>query len=103
MKKYLLRVACAAALTVLTVGSSVQAQGVFSPSVNGVRSIYQTHRAAASAGQERAFFVITCSVDASAAAIANQMIELGGVIRSLMGNQLVVDLPMSKLDEVAAI
>ena len=104
MKKYLLRVACAAALTVLTVGSSVQAQGVFSPSVNGVRSIYQTRRAAATdAGQERAFFVITCSVDASAAAIANQIIGMGGVIRSLMGNQLVVDLPMSKLDEVAAI
>ncbi len=103
MKKYLLRVACAAALTVLTVGSSVQAQGVFSPSVNGVRSIYQTRRAAANADQERAFFVITCSVDASAAAIANQIIGMGGVIRSLMGNQLVVDLPMSKLDEVAAI
>ena len=104
MKKYLLRMTCLFALTTLTTGSYVQAQSVFSPNVNSVRSNYQTRRAAsADADQQRGFFTVTCGIEYSAAAIANKMIEMGGIIRSLMGNQVLVDLPMSKLDAVAAI
>ncbi len=88
----------------LLLGQTASAQSVFSPSVNGVRSNYQSRRAASPDAQnDRIGVVVTCSVEASAAAIANQMIELGAVIRVLMGNQLVVDLPMSKLDAAAAI
>ncbi len=91
-------------MAVLLLGQTASAQSVFSPSVNGVRTSYQSRRAASPDAQnERIGVVVTCSVEASAAAIANQMIELGAVIRVLMGNQLVVDLPMAKLDEAAAI
>ena len=104
MKKYLLGVACAAALTVLTVGSSVQAQGVFSPSVNGVRSIYQTRRAAAAdSAAQRVVVIVTCSADASMAAIANQMTELKAIVRLVMGDQLMVETTIDKLDAIAAI
>lgn len=104
MKKYLLRVACAAALSLLTVGSSVQAQGVFSPSVNGVRSIYQTRRAAAAdSAAQRVVVIVTCSADASMAAIANQMTELKAIVRLVMGDQLMVETTIDKLDAIAAI
>ena len=102
MRKNLLR-SCLA-LSLLLAGQTVLAQSAFSPTVNGLRSSYQTRRAAsADAEQERGSFIVTCSVDASAADIANQMIEMGGKIGALMGNQLIVDLPMSKLEDAAAI
>ena len=92
------------ALLLMVAGQTVFAQSAFSPKVNGLRSHYQTRRAAAAdAAQQRGSFIVTCSVDASAAAIANEMIEMGGQIGALMGNQLIVDLPMSKLEAVAAI
>lgn len=95
-------------LTALLMAQTVVAQTVFSPNVNGMRSHYQNSRAAAAAAaapadKERGFFVVTCSLDASPAAIANQMIDLGGIIRSLMANQILVELPMSQLDAAAAI
>ena len=84
--------------------TGINAQSAFSPKVNGLRSNYQTRRAvAADVTQERGSFIVTCSVAASAAAIANEMIEMGGQIGALMGNQLIVDLPMSKLEAAAAI
>ena len=96
-----------AMLTALLMAQTVVAQTVFSPNVNGMRSHYQNRRAkaavAAPADKERGFFVVTCSLDASPAAIANQMIDLGGIIRSLMANQILVELPMSQLDAAAAI
>ncbi len=95
-----------AMLTALLMAQTVVAQTVFSPNVNGMRSHYQNRRAkaaAAPADKERGFFVVTCSLDASPAAIANQMIGLGGIIRSLMANQILVELPMSQLDAAAAI
>ena len=103
MRKNLLR-SCLA-LSLMLAGQTVLAQSAFSPTVNGLRSSYQTRRAASAdaAQQERASFIVTCSVDASAAAIANQMIEMGGKIGALMGNQLIVDLPMSKLEDAAVI
>lgn len=102
MRKHLLRICLATAL--MLTGQSMTAQSVFSPTVNGLRGNYQVRRAASpNAGQERGSFIVTCSVDASAAAIANQMIELGGRIGALMGNQLIVDLPVSKLEDAAAI
>ena len=98
------RITLLSMLAGLLMVQSATAQSVFSPNVNGVRSSYQNRRAAsADAEQERGFFVVTCRVDVSTAAIANKMIELGGTIRSLMGNQLMVELPMSQLDAVAAI
>ncbi len=90
----------------LTMGQAVMAQSVFSPTVNGLRSHYQTRRAAArqvDVNQEHAFFVVTCSLDASTAAIANELQEMGVEVSALMGNQLVIDMPMSMLDAVAAI
>ena len=85
------------------------AQNAFSPTVNGLKRTYQTRiektRGTASSddAQEYGSFIVTCRLDASAAAIANEMIALGGQIGALMGNQLIVDLPMSKLDKAAAI
>ncbi len=100
MKHYCILTLLVGLLTV----QHISAQSVFSPSVNGVRTSYQSHRSAsADAQNERIGIVVTCSVEASAATIANQMIELGAVIRVLMGNQLVVDLPLSQLDAAAAI
>ncbi|MBR1412928.1 MAG: hypothetical protein IJ577_07365, partial [Prevotella sp.] len=101
MRKNLLR-SCLA-LSLMLAGQTVLAQSAFSPTVNGLRSSYQTRRAASAdaAQQERGSFIVTCSVDASAADIANQMIEMGGKIGALMGNQLIVDLPMSKLEDAA--
>ena len=91
-------------MTLLLMVTGIKAQSVFSPNVNGLRSGFQTRRAAAQdSNEERGFFVVTCSVDASAAAIANQMIALGGEIRSLLANQVLVDLPMAQLDNAAAI
>ena len=91
-------------LSLLLAGQTVLAQSAFSPTVNGLRSSYQTRRAAsADAAQQWGSFIVTCSVDASAADIANQMIEMGAQIGALMGNQLIVDLPMSKLEDAAAI
>ncbi len=103
MKKTI--VMMAAALLSVT---GVQAQSVFSPNVNGLRlrnSCQSRSRSAAPQGsdQERGFFVVTCSMDVSAAAIANQLIEMGGEIRSLIANQILVDLPMAQLDNAAAI
>lgn len=91
-------------MTLLLMVTGIKAQSVFSPNVNGLRSSFQTRRAAAQdSNEERGFFVVTCSVDASAAAIANQMIALGGEIRTLLANQFMVDLPMAQLDNAAAI
>lgn len=85
-------------------GQTALAQSVYSPSVNALRSKVQARRAASTeAEQQRAIFAVTCSADASLAAIANQMNEMGGDIRVVMGNQLMVDLPMARLDEMAAI
>lgn len=93
-----------AMLALTAVAQTVPAQNAFSPKVNGVRSQYQARRAAAQAADnERGFFVVTCSPDVSSAAIANQLADLGGTLRALMGNQLVVDIPLSQLDAVAAI
>lgn len=90
-------------LAALLMGQTVAAQTVFSPNVNGMRSHYQNRRAsAADADNDRGFFVVTCSLEASPAAIANQMISLGGIIRSLMANQVLVELPMSQLDAAAS-
>ena len=91
-------------LAALLIGQTVAAQTVFSPNVNGMRSHYQNRRAAtADADKARDFFVVTCSLEASTAAIANQMVSLGGIIRSLLANQVLVELPMSQLDAAAAI
>ena len=91
-------------MALMLVVTGIKAQSVFSPNVNGLRSSFQSRRAAVQdSNQERGFFVVTCSVDASAAAIANQMIEMGGEIRSLLANQVLVDLPMAQLDNAAAI
>lgn len=82
------------------------AQSVFSPNVNMLRNSYQTRSANNTRGeavQQRGIFVLTCSVDASTAAIANKLKEMGGEINGLMGNMLVVSLPMSQLDAAAAI
>ncbi len=102
MRKNLLR-SCLA-LSMMLAGQTALAQSAFSPTVNGLRSHYQTRRAsAADAAQQWGSFIVTCSLDASAAAIANEMIEMGGQIGALMGNQLIVDLPLSKLEAAAAI
>ena len=93
-------------LALLLLATGANAQDVFSPNVNGLRKIYQTRRAAAiqnNASQERGFFVVTCSKDASMATIANEMRERGAEINALMGNQLVINLPMSQLDAVASV
>ncbi len=91
-------------LAVLLMGQTVCAQSVFSPNMNSVRSKYQSRRAASpDAKNDRVTIVVTCSVETSTAAIANQMKELGAVVRVLMANQLVVDIPMSQLDAAAAI
>ncbi len=91
-------------LGALFMGQMATAQSAFSPRMNTLRSNYQAHRAASvDAAKERVGVVVTCSEDASAAEIANQMIAQGAVIRALMGNQLVVDLPMAQLDAIAAI
>ena len=104
MKKYLLRVACAAALSVLTAGSYVQAQSVFSPKVNALRSHHQNRRAAAAdSAAQRVVVVVTCSADASMAAIANQMTEQQAIVRVVMGNQIMVETTIDKLDQMAAI
>lgn len=104
MKKYLLRVACAAALTVLTAGSYVQAQSVFSPTVNALRSHHQNRRAAAAdSAAQRVVVIVTCSADASMAAIANQMAAHQAIVRLVMGDQLMVETTIDKLDQIAAI
>ena len=93
-----------ASLAMMMAGQTALAQSVYSPSVNALRSKVLTRRAASTeAEQQRAIFTVTCSADASLAAIATQMNEMGGDIRVVMGNQLLVDLPMTRLDEMAAI
>ena len=93
-----------AALSLLTVGSSVQAQGAFSPKVNALRNHHQNRRAAATdSTAQRIIVVVTCSADASMAAIANQMTELHAIIRLTMGDQLMVETTIDKLDQIAAI
>ncbi len=90
-------------LAALFIGQTASAQQVFSPKMNLVKNTYQTRRAATpDAPQQRITVMVTCSEEASPATIANQMIEKGAVIRTLMGNQLVVDLPMEALDALAA-
>jgi len=90
-------------LAALFIGQTATAQQVFSPKMNLVKSAYQTRRAAApDAPQQRITVVVTCSQEASPATIANQMIEKGAIIRTLMGNQLIIDLPMETLDTLAA-
>jgi len=82
-------------LAALFTGQTATAQSVFSPKMNLVRSNYETRRAPASdATHKRIAVVVTCRENASPATIANHMIEKGAVIRTLMGNQLVIDLPM---------
>ena len=93
-------------LAVLFIYQTALAQHVFSPNVNGLKSRYQTRCAVLTRGeanQERGCFVVTCSWETSTAAVANEIRALGGEINALMGNQLVVDLPMSQLDAAAAI
>lgn len=91
-------------LTAIALGQTVSAQSVFSPTVNKMRSDYQTRRAASSeAAQERTMVIVTCSAASSPAEIANQMKAKGAIIRTLMGTQIIVDLPKSSLDEMAAI
>ncbi len=91
-------------LAALFMGQPAGAQSVFSPSVNGLRSSYTMRRAASpDADKERIGVVVTCSRDASAAAIANKMIEYGAAIRVLIANQLVAEVPMARLDDIAAI
>ncbi len=90
-------------LAALFIGQAATAQNVFSPKMNLVKSTYQTRRAAnPDAPQQRITVVVTCSQEASPATIANQMIEKGAIIRTLMGNQLVIELPMEALDALAA-
>ena len=91
-------------LTMVLTGQVVTAQNVYSPSVNALKYKVQAHRAASTeTEQQRAVFTVTCSADASLFTIANQMKGMGGEIRTVMGNQLLVDLPMARLDEMAAI
>mgnify|MGYP002864065928 CR=1 FL=1 len=91
-------------LTMVLTGQVVTAQNVYSPSVNALKYKVQAHRAASTeTEQQRAVFTVTCSADASLFTIANQMKALGGDIRTVMGNQLLVDLPIARLDEMAAI
>ncbi|MCR4582022.1 MAG: hypothetical protein K5764_00490 [Prevotella sp.] len=79
------------------------AQQVFSPKINLIKNSYKTRRAAPPhASQQRITVVVTCSEEASPATIANQMMERGAIIRTLMGNQVVIDLPMEALDALAA-
>jgi len=91
-------------LAALFVGQIATAQNVFSPKMNFVKSACQTRSAAAIADdlQQRITVVVTCSKEASPATIANQMIEKGAIIRTLMGNQMVIDLPLETLDALAA-
>ena len=92
------------ALSVLTVSSYVQAQSVFSPKVNALRNHHQNRRAAATdSTAQRIIVVVTCSADASMAAIANQMTELHAIVRLTMGDQLMVETTIDKLDQIAAI
>ena len=93
-----------AALARAMAGQTALAQSVFSPKVNALRSHHQSRRAAAAdSAAQRVVLVVTCSADASMAAIANQMTELGGIIRLVMDNQLMVETTMDKLDQIAAI
>ena len=90
----------------LTLGLPAMAQTVFSPQVNGLRSSYQNRSTATTRGEanpERGLFVVTCSMDESVAGVANKMKELGAEIRVMLGNQLVIDVPMSQLDDIAAV
>ena len=88
----------------LLMGQLVTAQDVYSPRVNELKKSVQTRRATSSeAEQQRAVFTVTCSAGASMSAIANQMKGMGGEIRAVMGNQLLVELPIAKMDEMAAI
>ena len=100
-KNVLVSVLFATALTVC-------AQENLSPKVNILKtSIRQTAvtRAASQdmANAEREGFIITCDPDKSAATIANSMKKLGAEINALMGNQLVVSLPVSQIEAAAAI
>lgn len=91
-------------VVMLLVGQLVAAQSVYSPRVNALKKKVQAHRAAPTeAGQQRAVFTVTCSADASLSVIASKMKGLGGEIRAVMGSQLLVDLPVAQLDEMAAI
>lgn len=103
-KKKVIRFALLALFS--TVWGQTYAQNVFSPNVNMLRNSYQMRSANNTRGealQQRGVFVLTCSADASTAAIANKIKELDGEINTLMGNMLVVSLPMSQLDAAAAI
>lgn len=85
IKNSLLRMACMAALAVLTAGSSVQAQNAFSPTVNALRSHYQQNRRAA-ADSTAAAGIIALWMEA-----ANGTVELpqlpAGVYAVKIGNQ----------------
>ena len=86
--------------------TGMQAQGVYSPRVNGLKAGYDERMSEVTrseAADERGYFVVTCSEEASAADIANGMKTYGAEIRALMGNQLLVEVPMSQLDNIAAI
>lgn len=93
-------------LAALFLCQTAMAQHTFSPSVNILKNSYQNRLASGTRGetaQERGFFVLTCSQDASTAGIANKLKEMGGEINSIMGNMIAVSLPVSQLEAAAAI
>ena len=93
-------------LAALFLCQTAMAQSAFSPSVNLLKNSYQNRLASGTRGetaQERGGFVFTCSQDASTAGIANKLKEMGGEINSIMGNMIVVSLPVSQLEAAAAI
>ena len=95
-------------VALLLMGQTAMAQSVFSPNVNSLKNytLQKNHVRLAKqneANAERTPFIITCHPDKSTASIANEMKQLGVEINTLMGNQLAVTMPISKLEEVAAI
>lgn len=99
---------CVLVALLLSAAVTAGAQEKLSPKVNSLKATYipaATTRAASqeNASAERAGFIVTCDPAKSAAAIANQMKALGAEVNALLGNQLVVSLPLSQIDAAAAI
>lgn len=92
----------------LMIGQTATAQSVFSPNVNSLKNLYLQKNNVRLAKQneanaERTTFILTCDPDKSTASIANELKQLDVEITTLMGNQLAVSMPLSKLEEVAAV
>ena len=99
---------CVLVALLLSATVTAGAQEKLSPKVNSLKATYipaATTRAASqeNASAERAGFIVTCDPAKSAAAIANQMKALGAEVNALLGNQLVVSLPLSQIDAAATI